>query len=142
MKTTFKIASVLCVVGSFAFADGHRSMAPDGATAYITSPADGAVVSSPVTILFGLAGMGIAPANVEMDNTGHHHLLINTDPGTLDMNSGLPATDQIVHFGGGQTQVTKDLPAGTHTLQLILGDWTHVPHDPPIQSEVITIVVE
>ena len=85
--------------------------------------------------------MGIAPAGTEMDNTGHHHLLINTDPGTLDLDSGLPATDQIVHFGGGQTQVTKELPAGTHTLQMLLGDWSHVPHDPPVMSEVVTITV-
>ncbi|NNL18178.1 MAG: DUF4399 domain-containing protein, partial [Boseongicola sp.] len=97
--------------------------------------------SNPVTIVFGLEGMGVAPAGTEADNTGHHHLLINTDPSTLDMDSGLPATDEIVHFGGGQTQVTKELPAGTHTLQLLLGDWSHVPHNPPVMSEVITITV-
>lgn len=124
-----------------AIADGHRSPAPAEARAYIVSPADGETVSNPVTIVFGLEGMGVAPANVEMENTGHHHLLINTDPSTLDMDSGLPATDEVVHFGGGQTQVTKELPAGTHTLQLLLGDWTHVPHDPPVLSEVITITV-
>lgn len=122
-------------------ADGHRSAAPADARAYIISPADGETVSNPVTILFGLEGMGIAPANVEVENTGHHHLLINTDPADLDLDSGLPATDQVVHFGGGQTQVTKDLPTGTHTLQLLLGDWTHVPHDPPVMSDVITITV-
>lgn len=137
---TMSIATGLFLAGA-AFADGHRSPSPDGAMAYIISPADGATVSNPVTIVFGLEGMGIAPANVEQENTGHHHLLINTDPATLDLDSGLPATDQIVHFGGGQTQVTKDLPAGTHTLQLLLGDWSHVPHDPPVLSEVITITV-
>lgn len=125
-----------------AFADGHRSPAPEGASAYILLPADGATVSNPVTIVFGLEGMGVAPAGTEVENTGHHHLLINTDPSSLDMDSGLPATDQIVHFGGGQTQVTKDLPAGTHTLQLLLGDWSHVPHNPPVMSEVITITVD
>lgn len=130
------------LIGGMAYADGHRSAAPEGARAYIVLPEDGATVTNPVTIVFGLEGMGIAPANVEMDNTGHHHLLINTDPATLNMDEGLPATDTVVHFGGGQTQVTKDLPAGTHTLQLLLGDWTHVPHDPPIMSEVITITVE
>ncbi|MFY9240249.1 MAG: DUF4399 domain-containing protein [Roseovarius sp.] len=112
-----------------AFFDGHRSAAPADARAYIVSPENGATLSNPVTVVFGLEGMGVAPANVEMDNTGHHHLLINTDPATLDMDQGLPASDTVVHFGGGQTQVTKDLPAGTHTLQLLLGDWTHVPHD-------------
>jgi hypothetical protein len=141
MKNILVLASTLTLLTTFAFADGHRSAAPDNAKAYIISPSDGAVVTSPVTILFGLEGMGIAPANVEQDNTGHHHLLINTDPATLDMDQGLPATDLIVHFGGGQTQVTKDLPAGTHTLQLVLGDWSHVPHNPPVMSEVITITV-
>jgi hypothetical protein len=69
-------------------------------------------------------------------------LLINTDPDSVNMDEALPATDQIVHFGGGQTQVTKELPTGTHTLQLLLGDWTHVPHDPAVMSDVITITVE
>jgi hypothetical protein len=142
MKNTLIATALVCLTANAAFADGHRSAAPDGARAYIVSPADGAVVTNPVTIVFGLEGMGVAPANVEVDNTGHHHLLINTDPAKLDMGSGLPATDQIVHFGGGQTQVTKDLPAGTHSLQLLLGNWSHVPHDPPVMSEAITITVE
>ncbi|MFD0860267.1 DUF4399 domain-containing protein [Roseovarius aquimarinus] len=133
-------ATALLLAGP-SFADGHRSPAPENARAYIVSPADGATVSNPVTIVFGLDGMGIAPANVEMDNTGHHHLLINTDPNELDLDTSLPATEQIVHFGGGQTQVTKDLPPGTHSLQLLLGDWSHVPHDPPVLSEAITITV-
>lgn len=142
MKNFFFAATMGLLLGGAAHADGHRSPAPDGARAYIVSPADGATVSNPVTIVFGLEGMGIAPAGTEMDNTGHHHLLINTDPGTLDQDSSLPATDQIVHFGGGQTQVSKDLPSGTHTLQLLLGDWSHVPHNPPVLSDVITITVD
>ena len=142
MKHLIGIAAIGAVIGGMALADGHRSAAPEGAAAYIISPADGSTVSNPVTIVFGLEGMGVAPAGTEKENTGHHHLLINTDLETIDFESGLPATDQIVHFGGGQTQVTKELPAGTHTLQLLLGDWTHVPHDPPVLSEVITITVE
>ena len=141
MKNLIIAASIVATMAAPAFADGHRNPAPDGAKAYIISPADGATLSNPVTLVFGLEGIGVAPAGAEFDNTGHHHLLINTDPETLDMESGLPASDQVVHFGGGQTQVTKDLPKGTHTLQLLLGDWTHVPHDPPIMSEVITITV-
>jgi hypothetical protein len=137
----FSVAAALSLAGA-AYADGHRSAAPEGARAYIISPADGATLSNPVTIIFGLEGMGVAPASVEMDMTGHHHLLINTDPSTLDLDTSLPATDQVVHFGGGQTQVTKDFPVGTHTLQLLLGDWSHVPHDPPVLSDVITITVE
>lgn len=141
MKNLIIATTAGLLIAGAAFADGHRSPASEGANAYIASPADGSTVSNPVTIVFGLEGMGIAPAGTEADNTGHHHLLINTDPSTLDMESGLPATDEIVHFGGGQTQVTKDLPAGTHTLQLLLGDWSHVPHNPPVMSEVITITV-
>ena len=134
------VSAVILIAGG-AFADGHRSPAPEGAKVYIISLADGSTLSSPVSIAFGLEGMDIAPAGTEKEGTGHHHLLINTDLSTLDVESGLPATDQIVHFGGGQTQVTKELPAGSHTLQLLLGDWSHVPHNPPIVSEVITITV-
>lgn len=142
MKHTILTLIAGIVFSGAALADGHRSPAPADARAYIISPEDGSTVSNPVTVVFGLEGMGIAPAGTETDNTGHHHLLINTDPGTLDLDTSLPATDQIVHFGGGQTQVTKELPAGTHTLQLLLGDWSHVPHDPPVMSEVITITVD
>ena len=142
MKTLILTATAGCLAAGAAFADMDRTPAPEGAKVYFVSPADGATVSNPVTIVFGLDGMGVAPAGTEAENTGHHHLLINTNPDTLDLKTSLPATDLIVHFGGGQTQVTKDLPAGTHELQLLLGDWSHVPHDPPIMSEVITITVE
>ncbi|MFC3612277.1 DUF4399 domain-containing protein [Lutimaribacter marinistellae] len=138
---TFFAAGLLLSSVTPTLAQDERTPAPTDARAYIISPADGATVSNPVTIQFGLEGMGVAPAGVEADNTGHHHLLINTDPSELDLSQGLPATDQIVHFGGGQTQVTKELPAGTHTIQLLLGDWSHVPHDPPVMSEPITITV-
>ncbi|WP_439563277.1 DUF4399 domain-containing protein [Roseinatronobacter sp.] len=119
-----------------------RTPAPEGAEVYFITPADGAVVSNPVTIQFGARGIGIAPAGVDWPDTGHHHLLINVDPTEVDMEFGLPADDQYRHFGGGQTEVTLDLPAGTHTMFLLLGDHNHVPHDPPILSEVITITVE
>jgi hypothetical protein len=93
-----------------------------------------------VRVQFGLRGMGIAPAGVKFDNTGHHHLLIDTD---LPANPAapLPATDKIVHFGKGQTETTLTLPPGTHTLQLLLGDMNHIPHDPPVVSKKITITV-
>ena len=125
-----------------AIADEHRTEAPADARAHIVSPEDGATVSNPVTIVFGLEGMGVAPAGTDAANTGHHHLLINTEASEIDMDGNLPATDQIVHFGGGQTQTTMDLPAGTHTLQLLLGDMNHIPHDPPVMSEQITVTVE
>lgn len=119
-----------------------RTPAPEDARAYIISPADGETVSNPVTIRFGLDGMGVAPAGTEAENTGHHHLLINVDPAAYDFSQPVPADDQHVHFGGGQTEVTTDLPSGTHEVWILLGDAFHVPHDPPVMSEPITITVE
>lgn len=142
MKTFLTTLAASALLATATVADEHRMAAPEGAKVYIISPADGATVSNPVTVVFGLTGMGVAPAGTEAENTGHHHLLINTDPDTVDMTTSLPATDEIVHFGGGQTQVTKELPSGTHTLRLLLGDLNHVPHDPPVMSEAITITVE
>ena len=117
-----------------------RTPAPEGAKAYIISPESGAIVSSPVTVVFGLTGMGVAPAGTAKENTGHHHLLINTDTPFLD--EPIPADEQHVHFGGGQTEAQIDLPPGEHSLQLLLGDLDHIPHDPPVMSETITVVVE
>ena len=117
-----------------------ETMAPEGANIYIVSPAHGAQVSSPVTVIFGLDGMGVAPAGVEKDKTGHHHLLIDTGMPALD--EPIPSDEQHRHFGGGQTQVTVDLPPGEHRLQLLLGDHNHVPHKPPIASQQITITVK
>ncbi len=122
--------------------------APEGASVYFANLEDGATVSSPVTVVFGLSGMGVAPAGTEKENTGHHHLLLNRPPlgegeyGAEELELSLPADDNHKHFGGGQTEVTLDLPAGQHTLQLVLGDALHVPHDPPVVSDVITITVE
>jgi len=122
--------------------------APENATVYFIGLEDGDTVSSPVTVVFGLAGMGVAPAGTEKENTGHHHLLLNRPPigegeeGAEELEYGLPADDNHIHFCGGQTQTTIDLPAGTHTMQLVLGDLNHIPHSPPVASEVITITVE
>ncbi len=131
------ISACLLIVGS-AFA---RTPSPEGVQLYIISPADGEVVSRPVTVRFGLKGMGVAPAGIEKENTGHHHLLIDvSSPPALDM--PLPSDSQHKHFGGGQTEATIDLSPGEHTLQLILGDKNHIPHDPPVMSKKITITVE
>jgi len=119
----------------------QRTPAPADAKVYIISPKNGAHVHNPVLVQFGLKGMGIAPAGVKFDNTGHHHLLIDTDA-PADMNAPLPATDKIVHFGKGQTETTLTLSPGKHTLQLLLADMNHVPHQPPVISEKITITVE
>ncbi len=123
-------------------ASAERTPAPEDAAAYIVAPADGATVSSPVTVIFGLAGMGVAPAGVEAEATGHHHLLIDADVNAIDYDNALPADEQIRHFGGGQTQVSVELAPGEHTLRLLLGDHNHIPHEPPVLSEPVTITVE
>lgn len=116
------------------------TMAPAGAHAYIVSPSHGETVSSPLKVVFGLSGMGVAPAGTNADKTGHHHLLINT--AVPDLNRPIPADDKHKHFGGGQTETVIELAPGEHTLQLLLADFSHVPHNPPVMSEQITITVK
>jgi len=118
-----------------------REPSPAGAEVYIVSPKDGAKVKSPVTVVFGLKGMGIAPAGIKFDNTGHHHLLVDTDV-PADLSQPLPANEQHIHFGKGQTETSLTLPPGKHTLQLVLGDANHIPHQPAVVSERITITVK
>lgn len=142
MKIRTTAACVLAAAFAFPALAQDRTPAPEGAGVYIIAPADGAIVSSPVTFLFGLAGMGIAPAGVSQENTGHHHLLINVAPDAIDLDAPIPADDSHRHFGAGQTQTTLDLPTGTHTFMLLLGDEFHVPHEPPVMSGVITLTVE
>ncbi|WP_416899652.1 MAG: DUF4399 domain-containing protein [Minwuia sp.] len=116
---------------------------PEGAEVYIVSPADGAEVTSPVRVIFGLRGMGVAPAGVEKENTGHHHLLIDRPlPTGEDLQYNLPAEETLRHFGGGQTEALIELSPGQHTLQLLMGDANHVPFDPPVASKVVTITVK
>jgi hypothetical protein len=134
------ILTALLLVTSLALAQ-ERTPSPPGAEVYIIAPKDGAHVHSPLLVQFGLKGMGIAPAGVKFDNTGHHHLLIDTDPPT-DLSAPLPATDKIVHFGKGQTETTLTLAPGKHTLQLLLADQNHIPHSPPVLSQQITITVK
>lgn len=117
-----------------------RTAAPDNALVYFLSPEDGATVTSPVTIRFGLRGMGVAPAGVTAPNTGHHHLLIDVAELPPD-NLPIPSDDKHRHFGLGQTETEITLPPGQHTLQLVLGDALHIPHQPPVRSEKITITV-
>ncbi len=128
-------------VAGVALGSGYeRSARPPGARLYIVSPVDGETVSSPVTVRFGLSGMGVAPAGVKRAGTGHHHLILDAPPPAMD--APLPADARHLHFGGGQTETTIELEPGPHTLQLVLGDENHVPHDPPLLSERITITVE
>lgn len=118
-----------------------RTPAPAGAKVYFISPAADAVVSNPVTVRFGLSGMGVAPAGTVKENTGHHHLLVDVE--TLPaMDLPLPNDANHRHFGGGQTEITLELTPGKHTLQLLLGDANHIPHDPPVLSDKISIEVK
>jgi hypothetical protein len=118
-----------------------RTPAPAGAEVYIIAPKDGATIKGPVTVVFGLKGMGIAPAGIKFDNSGHHHLLIDSDA-PADLSQPLAANEKSVHFGKGQTETTVTLPPGKHTLQLVLGDSLHVPHEPAVISKKITIIVQ
>lgn len=136
MKSIVIICLLLLSLGTMA--ETHETSAP---TAYIISPQEGEHVTSPVTVRFGLKGMGVAPAGVDMPDTGHHHLLIDHD--TLpDLTLPMPASETLMHFGKGQTETELHLSPGQHRLQLILGDFLHRPHNPPVMSKPITIIVE
>ncbi len=142
---TVLLATILCLTtaAGLAWAAHHelpRHASPDGAEVYIISPKDGATVTSPVTVLFGLRGMGVAPAGIDMPGTGHHHLVVDGE--LPDLNAPFPTSDKNIHFGKGQTETTIDLPPGKHTLQLIMGDMNHVPHQPAVTSKKITITVK
>ncbi|MHA7776261.1 DUF4399 domain-containing protein [Roseibium sp. M-1] len=140
-----KLATGLAAIGialSTSFAFAGETPAPEGAKVYFINLKDGDTVKSPVTVQFGLAGMGVAPAGTEKEHTGHHHLLIDATLEGDALNEPIISDDNHKHFGGGQTETTIELPAGTHTLQLVLGDWSHIPHNPPVMSERITITVE
>ena len=118
-----------------------RSPAPADAKVYFIAPQDGEKVPRSFTVRFGLSGMGVAPAGIQMENTGHHHLLVDLDALPAD-GQPLPADARHIHFGKGQTDTTLTLEPGTHTLQLMLGDYLHIPHQPPVVSKKITVVVE
>lgn len=138
MRAVLAVAAV-ALIATAVYAQ-ERTPSPPGAEVYIISPKDGATVKSPVTVQFGLKGMGVAPAGVKFESSGHHHLLIDTDV-PADLNAPLPTTDQVRHFGKGQTEASIELPPGKHTLQLVLGDQSHIPHNPPVTSKKITITV-
>ncbi|CTQ56553.1 hypothetical protein LP7551_05113 [Roseibium album] len=130
------VASIACPVMA------GETPAPEGAKVYFINLKDGDTVQSPVSIQFGLAGMGVAPAGTEKEHTGHHHVIIDETLAGDELNESIPADDNHKHFGGGQTETSIELSPGQHTLQLVLGDWSHIPHDPPVMSEQITITVK
>ena len=117
----------------------ERQPAPKDAYAYIGWPNDGEVVTQRFKVWLGLRYFGVAPAGVNRANTGHHHLLIDTDLPPLD--EQIPNDKKHIHLGAGQTETYVELPPGRHTIQLLMGDYDHVPHDPPVMSKKITVIV-
>lgn len=117
-----------------------RRPAPEGASVHFTTPQDGAIVSSPVRVEFAIVGMDLVPAGRDAENSGHHHVLIDTD--LPDMTLPIPADAKHVHFGDGSASAELKLAPGEHTLQLLFADYLHIPHDAPVYSERITITVE
>jgi len=117
-----------------------RTPSVEGARVFFITPADGATVSNPITVEFGIEGMEVVKAGDNQPHSGHHHLLIDT--GLPDLGLPIPADSQHVHFGDGSTSTEITLPPGEHTLQMLLGDHLHIPHNPPLSSAVITVTVE
>ena len=142
MKNVLPVAIITMSMSLGGLAIAGETPAPEGASVYFINIKDGDTLTNPVTIKFGLKGMSVAPAGTEKESTGHHHLIINETIEGEELNEPIPADEQHVHFGGGQTEKTLELPAGTHTLQLVLGDWSHIPHNPPVMSEKITVTVK
>jgi hypothetical protein len=135
------IPSVLLTVAGAALAQAQTA-APPNVVVYFINLKDGDSLKSPFKVQFGLSGMGVAPAGVEKPKTGHHHILVDSTLTPEQAKEPLPADEHHLHFGGGQTETMLTLPPGRHTLQLVLGDWSHVPFDPPIVSPVITVDVK
>lgn len=137
MKFLMIAAAALLVVGCSDSGDNTQASSP---RVFFIEPKDGATVKKPVKVVFGIEGMDVAPAGSDKPNSGHHHLLINVS--LEDYASPIPADDNHIHFGKGQTETEVDLSPGKHTLQLVLGDKNHMPHKPAVESDVITITVE
>ena len=115
--------------------------APKDARVYIIWPSDGQVINGgKFWVRFGSRNAGVAPAGVKHPNTGHHHLIVDSELPPFD--EEIPADKKHLHFGAGQTETVQTLPPGTHTLQLLLADHEHIPHDPPVFSRKITITVK
>jgi hypothetical protein len=141
MKHLISVAFIVSVLlGVGAIAQVKRAPSPAGAEVYFIAPKDGETLSSPITVKFGLKGMGVAPAGLAFDNSGHHHLIIDAELPPLG--APIPADANHVHFGKGQTETTVELKPGKHTLQLLLGDQLHIPHEPAVKSKKITVTVK
>lgn len=139
LALTFSLAVLFSATVFAAEPSIPRSPRPENARVYFITPKQGEKLKSPVVVRFGLEQMGVAPAGVAQANTGHHHLIVDAELPPLGL--PVPKSDHYLHFGGGQTEIRLELAPGKHTLQLLLGDQNHVPHDPPVYSERITIDV-
>ena len=133
------LATIVGGSAALAQATGGPTPSAPGAVEYFVDLKDGATIGPMTTVHFGLRGMGVAPAGSDKANSGHHHLLIDTDLPPLDQ--PIPSDENHLHFGGGQTEVDLTLAPGPHTLQLLLGDKNHVPHTPPVMSARIRVTV-
>jgi hypothetical protein len=136
--------AVVCLAGAASAQTAQtppKQKAPEGASVYFIAPRNGDTVGPTFTVRFGLKGMGVAPATVQFPNSGHHHLLVDVDK-LPDLSVPLAVTDNIRHFGGGQTEAEIKLPPGQHTLQLVFADFMHIAHETPVMSEKITITVK
>jgi Domain of unknown function (DUF4399) len=142
VKLAAAVAIVAACLSLPATAQNPVTPSPKGAKVYFINLKNGDVVTSPFLVQFGLSGMGVAPLGVDNANTGHHHLIIDTKLSPEELKAPIAADAKHVHYGGGQTEATVTLPPGQHTLQLVLGNWSHIPHDPPVMSETITITVK
>src|SRR5262245_48791269 len=137
MRLKLLAAAALCIAAGVA---GAQTASPAGARAYFINLKNGQHVKSPVLIQFGLSGMGVAPAGSTNMNTGHHHLIIDADTPPAGM--PIPMDEKHRHFGGGQTEVSVQLTPGNHSLQMVLADGAHIPHNPPVVSEKIAVTVD
>ncbi len=143
MRNLMAVFAALLLASCSAATDSRPDAKPDaGPAVYIVNLHEGDIVTSPFRVVFGLYGYGVAPAGVEKPKTGHHHLLIDSALSAEEMQYAIPSDEQHRHFGGGQTEVVLDLPPGKHTLQLILGDYAHVPDLAVKPSRPITIEVK
>jgi Domain of unknown function (DUF4399) len=142
MKISKGLAAIMCATVWAVAPAAAQTPSPPGAQVYIINIKNGDTVTSPFKVQFGLTGMGVAPAGVEKPNTGHHHLIIDTKLSADELKAPIASDAEHVHFGGGQTEAMVTLPPGEHTLQLVLGDWSHIPHVPPVMSEPITVEVK
>ena len=141
MRNTMISAALLAVLLQVPSAQSARTAAPENAQVYFIWPADGAVIpTGKFWVRMGLRNMGVAPKGSDVAKTGHHHLIIDAEPPPMD--EPIPNDRNHLHFGAGETEARVELPPGKHTLQLLLGDHNHVPHDPPVQSKKITVTVK